>query len=279
MPAFSLDVMTFNLRRRKASDGPNTWVERRAAAAEVIRKYAPAVVGTQEGLEDQVEDLLGALPGYAMLGEARFGGRTDEFNAIFYRKDLVSPVEEGNFWLSDTPHVAGSRTWGNLVPRMATWARFQHRATKETFRVINTHFDHLVPSARRKAAKLVSKRMPDDGSENVLLMGDFNAFPHGGTYRWLTADKRGPGMVDSLRIAEMWAPQRWSATFHNFTGRGLYRIDYVFVKALKRAAQELTAQDARARVRRHAVVRDTPHGKFPSDHFPVLASLDLPMAA
>ncbi len=265
LAALPLRLMTFNLRRRKPSDGPNTWSERRGAAAEVVRRYAPDVVGTQEGLDDQILDMLHALPAYGYLGQARMGGRDDEFNAVFYRKDRFVLLESGDFWLSDTPDVPGSRHWGNYVPRMATWARFRDRATGEPFYVYNSHFDHLVPGARRKAAELVTRRFPDS-RENVVLMGDLNAVPHGGTYRWLTRHRRGPRFHDSLALAEAWAPQRWNATFHKFTGRGLYRIDYLLFKHP-------------ARVRRHVVVRDTPGGKFPSDHFPVFADVELPLAA
>ena len=257
--------MSFNLRRRKVSDGPNTWVARRDAAAEVLRRYAPDVIGTQEGLEDQVEDLLAKLPGYAALGQGRFGGRADEFNAILYRKDRFAVLDQGDFWLSDTPDVPGSRSWGNYVPRMATWAHLKDRATGEPFHVFNTHFDHLVPGARRKAAELVARRLPES-RENVVLMGDFNAVPTGGTYRYLTRHHKGPRFRDSLDLAESWLPQRWNATFHKFTGRGLYRIDYLFLKNP-------------TRVSKHVVVRDTPGGKFPSDHFPVYAEVEMPLVA
>lgn len=256
--------MSFNLRRRKESDGKNTWSARRFSAFNIFEKYAPDLVGTQEGLEDQVEDLLTAYPEYEVVGEARFGGRNDEFNAIFYKHDRFKVLKSGNFWHSDTPDVPGSRSWGNLVPRMATWAAFEERENGFRFIHLNTHLDHLVPAARRKGAELIASRIPANGYP-VLVTGDFNAVPRGGTYRFMTAPN-GAGFTDSRLLAENRNPFRWGATFHNWTGRGLYRIDYVFARGL-------------ARVHSHVVARDRLAGKLPSDHFPVVADLELRVAS
>lgn len=255
--AVCLKVMTFNLRRRKESDGPNTWVHRRESAVETIRRQMPDVLGTQEGLDDQVEYISQHFPEYGMLGEARHGGRRDEFNAIFYRKDRFKPLASGNFWLSDTPDVAGSRSWGNLVPRMATWARFLDKDTGQAFAHVNTHLDHLVPSARRKGAELISRRMPRDVP--LLMTGDFNAIQQGGTYRYLTG---AVGLLDSRWASRTPVSTRWNATFHNFTGRGLYRIDYI----LGRGVMEFSD---------YRVVRDRHQGMLPSDHFPVVSNATL----
>lgn len=254
----SLKVMTFNLRRDKVSDGDNGWERRRHAAAETIRRHAPDVVGTQEGLHDQVGYLEERFPEYGFLGEARLGGRNDEFNAILYRKDRFKVLGTGNFWLSDTPDVPGSRTWGNLVPRMATWARFMDKDTGNVFHHLNTHLDHLVPRARKLGALLIQKRLP--AGVPVIMTGDFNALQRGGTYRYLTG---AAGLTDSRWASDTPVESRWNATFHNFTGRGLYRIDYVLGRHV-------------ARYSGYRVIRDRVEGKLPSDHFPVVAQVDVP---
>ena len=255
--AVSLKVMTFNLRRRKESDGPNTWMFRRDAAVETIRRQAPDLLGTQEGLEDQVEFLSQHFPEYGMVGEARHGGRRDEFNAIFYRKDRFKVAKSGDFWLSDTPDKAGSRSWGNLVPRMCTWARLIDKDTGQEFAHINTHLDHLVPSARRKGAELISRRAPKDVP--FLLTGDFNALQQGGTYRFLTG---AVGLLDSRWASRTPVSTKWNATFHRFTGRGLYRIDYILGRGV-------------AQFSNYHVCRDRPDGTLPSDHFPVVSQATL----
>lgn len=249
----SLKVMTFNLRRRKESDGENTWSHRRDAAVEVIRRQSPDLLGTQEGLEDQVQFISEHFPDYGMLGEARHGGRRDEFNAIFYRKDRFNVHSTGNFWLSNTPEMAGSRHWGNLVPRMATWARFVDKDTGQQFAHVNTHLDHLVPGARKKGAELITQRMPKDVP--VVMTGDFNSLQQGGTYRYLTG---AVGLLDSRWASRTPVSRRWNPTYHHFTGRGLYRIDYI----LGRGVREFS---------KYEVVRDRVDGKLPSDHFPVVS--------
>lgn len=259
----ALKVMTFNLRRRKDSDGPNTWTERRDAAVEVIHRHAPDLLGTQEGLEDQVEDILGRFPEYGILGEARMGGRRDEFNAIFYRKDRFRLVDSGNFWLSDNPDMPGSRTWGNLVPRMATWARFLDKDTGIPFHHVNTHLDHLIPSARAKGARLIQARLPRDVP--VIVTGDLNSLQQGGTYRFLTGTK-GAGLTDSRWANDKPLETRWNATFHRFTGRGLYRIDYILGRHIERFSG-------------YRVIRDRVDGKLPSDHFPVVSEVTIPALA
>ena len=255
--AVSLKVMTFNLRRRKESDKENIWDKRRDAAVETIRRHAPDLLGTQEGLEEQVDYLGAHFPEYGMLGEARHGGRDDEFNAIFYRKDKFDVADTGNFWLSDTPDRAGSRSWGNLVPRMATWARLIDKDTGQEFTHLNTHLDHLVPAARKKGAELISRRMPRDTP--LLMTGDFNAIQQGGTYRYLTG---AVGLLDSRWATRTPVSTKWNATFHNFTGRGLYRIDYILGRGIREFAH-------------YQVCRDRYQGKLPSDHFPVVSQATL----
>ncbi|MFO0897232.1 MAG: hypothetical protein U0836_07400 [Pirellulales bacterium] len=69
-PGPSLNVMTFNLRY--ASDkGPNSWPERRPVVREVLQKFAPDVIGTQEGVYHQLRDIAADSPEYAWLGVGR----------------------------------------------------------------------------------------------------------------------------------------------------------------------------------------------------------------
>jgi endonuclease/exonuclease/phosphatase family metal-dependent hydrolase len=252
--AVALKVMSFNLRRRKESDGPNTWDHRRDAAVAVIQRHDPDLVGTQEGLPEQIDYIHDHFPEYGVLGEGRLGGRRDEHNAIFYRTEKFRVEAHGNFWLSDTPEEAGSRTWGNLVPRMATWARLVDKDTGGRFFHLNTHLDHLVPQARMRGATLIRQRLPHDVP--CVVTGDFNALQRGGTYRYLTGHE-GAGLVDSRWASATPVATKWNGTFHRFTGRGLYRIDYILGRHV-------------AQFSHYAVVRDRVAGKLPSDHFPVI---------
>src|SRR4051812_28967639 len=185
----ALTVMTFNLRYASATP-PNAWWQRREAMRECIASVNPDVFGTQEGLYAQLKDIEQDLKDYAWVGLGRDGGSMGEFMAVFYRKDRFEPLAYDHFWLSDTPDVIGSSTWGNSVKRMVTWVRFRDRQSGKEFYFINTHFDHEVQLAREKSATLLRKRIEDLKTDlPVILTGDFNApAEKNPAYKILTAD-------------------------------------------------------------------------------------------
>lgn len=255
----SLRVMTFNLRFASPTP-PNSWPQRRPVMKECIRQTQADVIGTQEGVYYQLRDMAGDLPEYEWIGLGREGGSRGEFMAVFFRKDRLEPLEYDHFWLSDTPMLMGSRTWGPKLPRMVTWVRFRDLATRGEFYFINTHFDHQVQEAREKSAVLVRQRVEElKTALPVILVGDFNAaaeknkayqtLVEGGFFAdtWLTAkENRGP------RIA----------TFHNYKGAvpDGDRIDWILTRG------PITAVSTE-------IVTFNRDGQYPSDHFPVLAEL------
>ena len=153
-----LRVMTFNLKFASES-GPHPWRQRRALVRDAIRNQDPDLFGTQEGIYAQLSDMAADLPEYGWVGQGREGGPKGEFSAIFYKNTRFKLLDHGDFWLSDTPEVVGSRSWGNLLPRMATWALFEETATGEKFYQFNTHFDHLIPHSRTRSAELLLRRI------------------------------------------------------------------------------------------------------------------------
>ncbi|WP_291416338.1 endonuclease/exonuclease/phosphatase family protein [Actinophytocola sp.] len=171
----ALHVMSYNLRF--ASDRtPNSWPQRRPAMAELLRHEQPTVLGTQEGLYPQLKDIAADLPGYYdWIGEGRGGGSRDEFTAVFYDTRRLEPLAFDHFWLSDTPTVVGSNTWGNSVTRMVTWVRFADHRTGVELVVVNTHFDDQSDYARRRSAELLRDRINGFAPGlPVILTGDFN---------------------------------------------------------------------------------------------------------
>jgi endonuclease/exonuclease/phosphatase family metal-dependent hydrolase len=170
-----LTVMTYNLRYASKLP-PNAWFQRRPVAAAMLKELKPDIVGTQEGLYQQIKDLQTDLPDYAWIGTGRDGGSRGEFMAVFYRHERFEPLEFDHFWLSDTPETIGSTTWGNSNRRMVTWIRFLDRKTQEEFYFFNTHFDHEKQPAREKSATLIRERVDALKTKlPVILVGDFNA--------------------------------------------------------------------------------------------------------
>jgi endonuclease/exonuclease/phosphatase family metal-dependent hydrolase len=253
-------VMTFNLRFAHPTP-PNLWPDRRPVVGAVIERCAPDLIGTQEGLFCQLVDMADDLPAYRWIGLGRNGGSHGEFMAVFYRRDRFDEVEFDHFWLSDTPRVIGSRTWGNEVPRMVTWVRFRDRRTGCEFYVANTHLDHKVAFSRERSAALIVERMASlDPTLPLVLMGDFNSSAGDGRVHALLT---GPGgFVDSWREAGRSEPPIGS--YHAFGGvekaTGRRRIDWV----LTRGGIATLAAD---------MIVYEEDGQYPSDHFPVTATL------
>jgi len=252
-----LRVMTFNIRLLTPNDGANNWDARRDLAAAMLRSEDPDVIGTQELFKRQGDDLVARLPQYAWFGAGRRGGNDDEHMGIFYKKDRLRVLDAGNFWLSDTPDIAGSRTWGNLYPRLVTWARFERIGDDATFIVYNTHLpyrDEDEPARVRSAALIRSRLDALPRNENVILTGDFNTAPDGEVHALLTAD-----------LADAWiaSPERRGpeGTFHNFTGDAERRIDWILFRGPK--------------VLRTRAVTTHEDGRYPSDHFAVVAEFEL----
>lgn len=253
-----LRVMTFNVRLPAAQDGANDWEHRRDLLVETIARTRPDVIGTQELYKRQGDYVIAHLPVYAWVGTDRRGGRSDEHMGVFYRRDRLNLVDFGNFWLSETPAVPGSISWGNLYPRMVTWALFEAKADGRRFYFYNTHFPYREEDgvARLKAAQRILDRivaLPADLP--VILAGDFNTTPDSAVHALL-----GKTLKDARAAAPSIAGPE--ATFHNFTGKPDRRIDWILLRGL---------QPVRVRT-----VTDHRDSHYPSDHFPVIAELIWP---
>ena len=259
-PAGELRVMTFNLRYASPRP-PNDWPTRRPVMKACLEATKPDLIGTQEGLAGQLADLRSDLPEYAMLGQGREGGDKGEFMAIFYRRERFELLETKDYWLSTTPEVVGSKSWNSSLPRMVTWARFRDKSTGRTFLFVNTHFDHQSEEARGESAKLVRRRLESTPTDQpVLLLGDFNAVAKASAaYATFTGDGY---LTDLFRTAPVRKGENLG-TFHGYrqaNPTGLH-IDWL----LGRGGW---------RVRSAEVIAFEAKGQHPSDHYPVMVTLE-----
>jgi endonuclease/exonuclease/phosphatase family metal-dependent hydrolase len=253
--AATLRVMTFNVRVPLAQDGPNAWPNRKSLLGDVVARARPDIIATQELKKEQGDYLIDRFPGYAWFGSDRRGGDDDEHMGIFYRRDRLRIVELGNFWLSDTPRVPGSISWGHPYPRMVTWGLFEAKADGRRFYVYNTHLPYRAEDepARTKGAQAIAAHIASLPADvPLILAGDFNTVPGSPTYAALDE------ALDDVRTttASLRGPE---ATYHAFTGKADRRIDWIFVRGFKPVS---VATDA---TRRGNV--------YPSDHYPVVAEL------
>jgi len=272
-----LRVMSFNIRYGAANDGENRWENRRKMVFDVFRNHRPDIVGLQEALRFQIDEIRKALAKYDQIGVAREDGKTEgEYSAILYRLDRFDVDESGTFWLSDTPEVPGSSHWGNPCVRICTWARLVEKKSGRAFYLYNTHLDHVSQPSRGKSAVLLAQRIHNrKRPDSFVITGDFNAGEDNPVILYMKGESSLGGldggesnnsvpMVDTFRVLHPNAKE--VGTAHGFRGsRQGSKIDYVFVPP---DVKVLEAQ----------VLYDNVDGRYPSDHFPVTARLRLPEA-
>jgi predicted amidohydrolase YtcJ/endonuclease/exonuclease/phosphatase family metal-dependent hydrolase len=256
-----LAAMSFNIRYGTANDGDNRWPLRRDFLIDVMREQAADVIGLQEALDFQIDEIVAALPAYGVIGVGRDdGARKGEYTAILYRRDRFQVSDAGTFWFSDTPDVIASKSWGNRITRICTWARLVDRDGRG-FWHYNVHLDHESQPSRERSAALLRKRIDERRlpQEPVIVTGDFNA---GEQNPAVAAMLAGGALVDTFRVK--FPGEKVAGTFSGFDPAKTQgeKIDYVFVPA---GAEVLRAE----------IVRTTRNGRVPSDHFPVIAHIRL----
>lgn len=260
-----LNVLTFNIRLNTASDGENAWPYRKDKAASQILFHQIDLLGVQEALHDQMLDLQERLPSYKYAGVGRDNGKTaGEYSAIFYDSTRLIALQSATFWLSLTPDIPGSKSWDAAITRIVTWVHFKDRKTKKDFYAFNTHFDHMGKIARAESARLLLAKVKQiAGKKPVIVMGDFNAEPAAEPIQVLvdaTNNERLYNTIDQT-ITPHYGP---TGTFNGFKNAELsdQPIDHIFLKN-------------GGKVWRHATLSQTWKGRFSSDHFPVLAIIEL----
>lgn len=256
-----LTVMTFNIRYGTADDGANQWSARKEHLFAILRREDADLVGLQEALDFQIDDIVAAAPRYAVVGVGRDdGARRGEHSAILFRTDRLHVAETGTFWLSDTPEVVASKSWGNTITRICTWARFIDRDGRG-FWHFNLHLDHQSQPSRERSTVLLRERIDARAvkTEPVVVTGDFNVGETNPAVLTMTAVSAGtPGFVDTFRVLHR--DDREAGTFNGFTfgTTGGDKIDYVFTQP---GTEVLRAE----------ILRDSRDQRYPSDHFPVVA--------
>jgi endonuclease/exonuclease/phosphatase family metal-dependent hydrolase len=258
--ASPLKVMSFNIRLDTPVD-PMRWSERQHLVVDVVKKTDPDVIGTQEGMYHQLKDVARGLPDYEWIGLGREGGSRSEFMAIYYRKARLEPMVFDHFWLSDTPEVMNSTTWGNKVKRMVTWVQFKDLKNGNRFFLVNTHFDHQVQPAREKSAELLRARIEKlDPAIPVIVTGDFNCTTNNPAYHTLMAD----GFLKDSWYTARERKGEGLGTFNGFKAiqQNDSRIDWILFRGS-------------VDVEKAEIVTWSKDGNFPSDHCPMLVNLKI----
>jgi len=258
-PPVALRVASYNLRYNNAGDGADAWPNRKEMVKNLVQHYDFDVFGIQEGLRSQLTDVA-ELPAYAFVGRGRDDGKeAGEHSAIFYKKARLQLLQTGDFWLSQTPDRPSLGWDATCCNRICTWARFKDLQSGQVFYFFSVHFDHEGVEARRQSGQLMVRKIKEIAQgAPVVCVGDLNSTPDteqvktlqgalGDAYQLTQRPAYGP--VGTFNGFELTAPLR-------------DRIDYIFV------SRGSTVLD-------YAVLTDSMRGHYPSDHFPVVATVML----
>jgi endonuclease/exonuclease/phosphatase family metal-dependent hydrolase len=256
-----MNVMSFNIRYGLADDGENRWEQRKTLVIDRIKAFDPDLLGMQECRNDsQAEFVKASLPDYEFLGVQRGGDGSSapEMAPILVKKSTFAVRQWETFWLSESPHTPGSRSWGSVFPRTVTWADLIHQASGRSLIFVNTHFDYE-PSAIQASARMLKEWIGDAIDHHpFLLTGDFNADKNSSAYRQLTFGN--PPLTDIFRTGKVW--QEDEGTFHGYGVEvPAQPIDWILL------SDHFSVL--------HAEIDSYHHeNRFPSDHYPITATLD-----
>ena len=255
-----IKVMSFNIRLGVAKDGENRWDLRKELVVKTIREYTPDLLGLQEVFPMQEEYLRENFPGYVYYGRSRLVDPNDgEACSVMFRKDRFDAIEKSTFWLSETPDKPGSKSWDSSLPRIANIVRLEDKqAEGKKLVLINTHFDHRGKVAREEAAKIIKNRVSTlEKGVGVVITGDFNSAEGSKPYQFLV----GVNLIDTFRLAHPTRTEEES-TLTAWKGRLIgNRIDWVLCSP-------------KFRVLSAKIDRTHDQGRYPSDHYPVTATLN-----
>lgn len=260
-----LKVMSFNIRYDNPADSLHNWNLRKEQAFAMLKEQDCDLIGTQEVLANQLTDLKGALTNYDYVGVGREDGISKgEFSALFFKKNRFKLVDKGNFMLSETPDVMGSKGWDGACERIASWALLQDKTTEKTLFFINTHLDHVGVKARKEGINLVLTKAHELAKNSpIILTGDFNAAPESDVIKQVVNPEAKNHLIDTRTAAVELFGTPW--TYHNFDRLPIEQreiIDYIFVSP-------------NTKTTRYEVLPMAFDNTIISDHTPIVANITL----
>jgi endonuclease/exonuclease/phosphatase family metal-dependent hydrolase len=267
-------LMTFNILVDKRTDAPFSWESRRKQIVNLLKYYNPDIFCIQEALEHQKTYLQDFFPDYECYGVGRNDGKADgEQVPIFHRKEMFKLKAEGHFWLSETPHVAGSIGWDAKRSRTVVWKQLLHEASDQCLLIANTHYDHKGMQANINSAGIIDSELAQVYANSpAFLCGDFNSDEQSPAYKQILS----LGFKDAAAGEEVLC-YGLPFTYHRFMmdeyktnlaplqqehDRIFRAIDHVF-------------QRGGIRILRYGNLSDNELDIYPSDHFPVLCDFEL----
>jgi endonuclease/exonuclease/phosphatase family metal-dependent hydrolase len=251
----SIKVMSYNIRFDNPHDSANAWPNRKNKVFELLKKYNPDIIGVQEALLHQIDDILKALPEYSYIGSGRDDGKSKgEYSAILFNRNRFRVSDVQTSWLSESPDIPGSKSWDAAITRIITSGKFTEKKSGQSFYILNTHFDHVGKEARKQSAGIIKEKARKLKSAPVIITGDLNCTRNEDPYQVLM-------MNDGIQLIDP-APSNPPGTFCSFVVNSIEcrPIDYIF------HSSHWTSSHYQA-------ITDNDGKYYPSDHLPVMIDL------
>jgi len=263
-------ILTCNIRVALPEDDEKGvgWSSRKDSCTAIIRAQKPDIIGFQEVIEPQMEDLKTAFPDFIAFGFE--GPEMDAHpvgyhgiakNPILFSKERYEMLAAGEYWLSETPLQAGSISWNSARARHANWVRLRDKKSGKDFRFINLHLDHKSQDARENQIKIVVNEANQYAPNYPqVLTGDFNSSAANAVYGIIKEND----WQDSYTVLH--GDREPGYTVHQFQGEHYEKketgkkIDFIFY----RGNVKTTAA---------TIIKDSKNGRYPSDHYFVSAAL------
>lgn len=257
--AQDLSVMSYNIKLDFPKEGENSWTNRKPFFINLLKFHEPDILGVQEAMPNQMEDMDSLLTQYNFVGVGRDDGKYEgEYSAIFYKQNKFNVLKSSTFWLSQTPERV-SMGWDAVCNRICTYALFKNKTTNQKFLVFNTHFDHVGVQARKESASLILKKIKEINTHHlpVILMGDFNLEVESEAMQSILKSYNDTHTMANISFGP-------TGTFNGFEFEKpvTRKIDFVF------ASKNI-------KVLKSGILSDSNDCKYPSDHFPVYVEINL----
>jgi len=260
---FNIKVITFNIRYDNPNDGINAWPNRAGIVCDFLKNEKPDLLGLQEALWYQYEQIDSAIAGYSSVAIGRDDGKKKgEMNPVFYNVNRFDFVRDNTFWLSETPDKPGSKAWGSSLPRIVTWIELTDKLTHKSLFYFNTHFAHDSDSARTMSAEMLLNTVKQiTGKNDFVITGDFNMSSDSKAYSILTEKLLSSHLLQDSYVISETKPFGPAWTTNSFKDEpGKERIDYIFVR------NGIKVLDNSTVIKKEGAV-------FISDHWPVKATI------
>ncbi len=224
----TLHVATWNIRRRTPAMRPaDRWRERAPRLRAALRAERPHVLAVQEAMPDQatfVRDALG--PGHRVLGRGRDARGDDEACLLVVDESRVEVLDWWQQALSDEPDRAGSRSWGNVLPRVLVAAELRDRATGAPLLAVSTHLSLTSQRARVRSAEAL-REVVASRDVPAIVLGDLNAGERSRTLDALLADDL---LRDAWDVADERTTPQWATRpAYRSPREGGRRLDWILV--------------------------------------------------